>query len=319
MLLSIKNSLMVYQRFLHICNMFKKLREKWKVNGTKLFLILLTFAIGGSLCGIAGKKIMNFIGLEKGIAWIVVYIIVLSIIWPVCVLLISIPLGQLVFFKKYIAKIFSSFKGNKSKAAISNVQKATGNVLTNLAIFASGAGSNAEKIIEYFKNNATIKIALIVCNKPAAGVLQIAKENNINILLIEKQPFSSGGAYINELKKYNINWIILAGFLWKLPLKLIQAFPGRIINIHPALLPKYGGRGMYGGFVHEAVIAAGEKESGISIHFVDEIYDHGEVIMQARCEVIETDSAESLAQKIHSLEHRHYAEVIEQEILKAKK
>ncbi len=292
--------------------MLKKLREKWKVNGTNLVLILLTFTAGGSLCGIAGKKIMNFTGLEKGITWVVIYILILSIIWPACVLLISIPLGQLVFFKKYIAKIFSSFKAKKSKGPAGREQN-------NLAIFASGAGSNAEKIIEYFKNNSTIKIALIVCNKPGAVVLKIAKENNINILLIEKQPFSSGDAYINELKKYNINWIILAGFLWKLPLKLIQSFPNRIINIHPALLPKFGGRGMYGERVHQAVIAAKEKESGISIHYVDEIYDHGEVIMQARCQILETDTPEMLAHKIHILEHQHFAEVIEQEILKAKK
>ena len=292
--------------------MFKKLRDKWKVNGTKLFLILLTFAAGGSLCGIAGKKIMNFSGLEKGIVWIAAYIFILCIIWPACVLLISIPLGQFVFFKKYIVKIFSLFKEKKSKESTVRDQN-------NLAIFASGAGSNAEKIIEHFKNNPTIKIALIVCNKPGAGVLQIAKKNNINFLLIEKNQFSSGDAYINELKKYNINWIILAGFLWKLPLKLIQAFPNRIINIHPALLPKYGGRGMYGEHVHKAVIAAKEKESGISIHYVDEIYDHGEVIMQARCQILETDSPEILAQKIHILEHQHFAAVIEQEILKAKK
>ena len=313
--------------------MFKILRDRWKVNGRDLLLILITFAAGGSLCGIAGKKIMNFTEIEKGIAWVVVYIIILCIIWPLCVLLISIPLGQYVFFKKYIEKIFSLLKvrgwqskrennqpaiGNEQQET-DNGQKAVSNEQSNIAIFASGAGTNAEKIIDYFKNSTTIKIALIVCNKHGAGVLQIAKENNINILLIEKQQFSLGDAYVNELKTRNIDWIILAGFLWKLPLKLIHAFPGRIINIHPALLPKYGGRGMYGGHVHQAVIAAKEKESGISIHYVDEIYDHGEVIMQALCQINQTDNPETLAQKIHVLEHQHYAVVIEQEILKAKK
>ena len=313
--------------------MFQKLRDKWKVNGKDLLLILITFAIGGSVCGFAGKKIMSYTDIDEGIVWLIIYIIILTIIWPLCVLLISIPMGQFVFFKKYINKIFGKMGGKKRVGsgekqvgsgqstvpiAIGSHQLEVGNEQINMAIFASGAGSNAEKIIEHFKHNTNIKIALIVCNKPGAGALQIATQNNIDVLLIERQRFNSGDAYVNELKKYNIQWIILAGFLWKLPSALIQAWPSRIINIHPALLPKYGGKGMYGQHVHQAVIAARDKESGISIHYVDEIYDHGEVIMQARCEILEEDTPETLAEKIHCLEHQHFPKVIEAEILKAK-
>jgi len=288
--------------------MFENLQKKWKVNGWSLALILTTFALGGSACGFLGKKIMNFTGLDKGLAWFVLYIIILTIIWPLCVLIISIPLGQFHFFKKYIAKIFSRFGGRAKKKTKP----------ARVAIFASGAGSNAGKIIEYFKNNSLINIELIVCNKPGAGVLDIAGRARIETLLIEKTAFENSDIYIKELRSRGISWIILAGFLWKLPPAFIHEWPGRIINIHPALLPGYGGKGMYGKKVHEAVIAAGEPESGISIHFVDELYDHGRLIFQARCAITADDTADSLAQKIHALEHTHFAPVIEQEILKAK-
>jgi phosphoribosylglycinamide formyltransferase-1 len=181
-----------------------------------------------------------------------------------------------------------------------------------IAIFASGTGSNAQKIIDFFRNSKTVKIALIVCNKPGAGVLTIAKNENIPSLLIEKERFFHGDAYIDELNRHKISFIVLAGFLWKIPPNLIMAFKGKIINIHPALLPSYGGKGMYGNRVHEAVIAAKEKESGISIHYVDEIYDHGATIFQATCPVLETDTAESLAHRIHQLEHEHYPKVIDE-------
>lgn len=251
---------------------------------------------------------MNLTGLDKGVLWFVLYIIILTIIWPLCVLIISIPLGQFSFFKKYIAKIFSRFSGKSKKTQ----------EISSLAIFASGAGSNAQKIIEYFKGNPHIKISLIVCNKPGAGVLQVAKDAGIETLLIEKASFSNGDTYIKELQARNIGWIILAGFLWKVPPAFIQAWPGKIINIHPALLPNYGGKGMYGNRVHEAVIAAAESKSGISIHLVDELYDHGKVIFQASCDVAADDTAGSLAQKIHRLEHTHFAPVIEAEIQKQK-
>ena len=182
--------------------------------------------------------------------------------------------------------------------------------MIQIAVFASGAGSNAQKIIQHFATSSTAKIALIVCNKPGAGVIDIAAAANIPVLLIEKEKFLQGNAYTDELKALGINFIVLAGFLWKVPSKLVAAFSNKIMNIHPALLPKFGGKGMYGKFVHEAVIAAGEKESGITIHYVDELYDHGNIIFQATCSIGNNDTAASLAQKIHLLEHEHYPAVI---------
>jgi phosphoribosylglycinamide formyltransferase-1 len=184
----------------------------------------------------------------------------------------------------------------------------------NVAIFASGAGSNAQKLIDYFRKHSQIKIALIVCNKPGAGVLTIAQNEKIPSLLIEKEQFFRGNAYVDELKQHNVDFIVLAGFLWKVPVQLVKAFPQRIINIHPALLPNYGGKGMYGRFVHEAVIAAKDSESGISIHFVDELYDHGQLIFQARCTIDADDTPDSLAEKIHALEHEHYPLIVEKVI-----
>lgn len=183
--------------------------------------------------------------------------------------------------------------------------------MIQIAIFASGAGSNAQKIIDHFHNHSSIKVAAIVCNNPEAGVLKIAAKENIPAFIIEKEKFFRGNGYVDELKEKHIDLIVLAGFLWKLPSSLLRAFPEKIINIHPALLPKYGGKGMYGHRVHEAVIANKEKESGISIHFVDEIYDHGKIIFQAKCPVFENDTADSLAQRIHGLEHENYPAIIE--------
>lgn len=185
-----------------------------------------------------------------------------------------------------------------------------------IAIFASGAGSNAKAIIEHFHNNQKASIELIVSNKPEAGVLKIAKNHQISTLLIEKEQFFSYKSYLNALNGSKIDFIVLAGFLWKIPEVLIQAFPGKIINIHPALLPKYGGKGMYGQKVHAAVIANHEKESGITIHYVDEQYDHGNTIFQAKCIVLENDTPETLAERIHQLEHQHYPKTIEELILK---
>lgn len=186
----------------------------------------------------------------------------------------------------------------------------------NIAVFASGAGSNTKKIISHFHNHPLIHVALVVCNKPGAGVLDIAAAANIPFITIEKERFFNGNAYKKELKEKEINFIVLAGFLWKIPGTLIKAFPEKIINIHPALLPKYGGKGMYGQHVHEAVISSGEKESGISIHYVDELYDHGKIIFQAKCPVLKDDTADSLAKRIHALEHEHYPRVIEETLVK---
>jgi phosphoribosylglycinamide formyltransferase-1 len=182
--------------------------------------------------------------------------------------------------------------------------------MINIAVFASGAGSNAQKIIDFFKDHSWIKVALIVCNKIKAGVLEIAEKESIPTLIVERQHFDQTG-YISELYQYNIDFIVLAGFLWKIPSKLIKCFPAGIINIHPALLPNYGGKGMYGNAVHKAVIDGNEKESGITIHYVDEIYDNGKIIFQTKCAIDPAETPESLASKIHILEHAHYPKEIE--------
>jgi len=185
----------------------------------------------------------------------------------------------------------------------------------NIAIFASGAGSNAQKIIDHFKQRTFIKVSLIVCNKAGAGVLSIAEKENIPHIIIEKERFFRGDAYVEILAQHKIDFIVLAGFLWKIPSVLIQKFSGKVINIHPALLPKYGGKGMFGHHVHEAVIAAKEKESGITIHYVDELYDHGKIIFQATCMIEKNDTPEMLAQKVHLLEHRFFPKIIEEVIV----
>jgi formyltetrahydrofolate-dependent phosphoribosylglycinamide formyltransferase len=278
--------------------MLEKLKQRWKVNNTSLFLIICTFAIGGSLCGYLGRKILELLGLEKDALWVAAYIVLLTITWPLCVLLVSIPFRQFSFFSNYLYKIWSWITGNKANPV-------------HIAIFASGAGSNAQKIINRFRGSQCVTISLIVCNKEGAGILSIAAKEGIPSLLIDKNSFFKEGACVKELREYRISFIVLAGFLWKIPSVLINAYPNKIVNIHPALLPKYGGKGMYGNRVHEAVIAAKEKQSGISIHYVDEIYDHGKIIFQAACPVDEKDNAATLAQKIHALEHKHYPEVIE--------
>lgn len=185
-----------------------------------------------------------------------------------------------------------------------------------IIIFASGAGTNAQKIIDYFKQNKDVKIILIVSNNSKAGVIDIAAKENIPVLMIEKNLFIETG-YLQQIKKYKPDLIVLAGFLWKIPDILINNFHQKIINIHPALLPAHGGKGMYGNKVHAAVIDAKEKESGITIHFVDEKYDHGNIIFQAICLVDDNDTAESLATKIHQLEHEYYPKTIDK-ILKEK-
>ncbi|MFI5155318.1 MAG: phosphoribosylglycinamide formyltransferase [Chitinophagales bacterium] len=185
-------------------------------------------------------------------------------------------------------------------------------MVTPIAIFASGTGTNAQKIIDHFRNRKDVQVALILSNNPAAGVLKIAEREEIANHVIDKERFFRSDSYLQLLKEKKIEWIVLAGFLWKVPSSLIKAFPNRIINIHPALLPKYGGKGMYGARVHEAVLAAHDKESGITIHYVDEIYDHGKIIFQATCQISENDDPDSLAKKIHALEWLHFPKVIEE-------
>ena len=185
----------------------------------------------------------------------------------------------------------------------------------NLVIFASGTGTNAREIISYFRNSELAKVVLIVCNKQGAGVISIARKENIPVLLVEKERFLKGDGYLPDIKEVNTDLIILAGFLWKIPQSLIDAYPKKIINIHPALLPKYGGKGMYGQYVHETVLNAGEVESGITIHFVDEHYDNGDIIFQTACPIVEGDTSDSLAARIHQMEHLYYPRVIEKILL----
>ncbi len=180
----------------------------------------------------------------------------------------------------------------------------------NIVIFASGAGTNAQQIINYFKKDKRTKVVLVVCNNPKAGVLQIAANEQIPVLLIQKEHFKETG-YLSEIEKYNPKVIVLAGFLWMIPKMLINHFPDKIINIHPALLPAHGGKGMYGSAVHKAVIESKEEESGITIHYVDDKYDHGTTIFQARCALQDDETPESLAKKIHKLEHTYYPLIID--------
>ncbi|MEW5845119.1 MAG: phosphoribosylglycinamide formyltransferase [Bacteroidota bacterium] len=183
-------------------------------------------------------------------------------------------------------------------------------MMCNVAIFASGSGSNAENIAKYFSQNPTVNIALIATENPNAYVLERAKRLQIPTYQFSVEELKSGMVLL-KLKEMKIDFIVLAGFLKMVPSEMVQYFSNRIVNIHPALLPKYGGKGMYGDRVHKAVIAAGEKESGITIHYVNEHYDEGDVIFQACCEVLPTDTPETLAQRVHQLEWEYYPKVIE--------
>ena len=184
--------------------------------------------------------------------------------------------------------------------------------MINAAIFASGEGTNADNLITYFKNDTRIKIKLVITNKDTAGVIKRAEDHKKTVQIISKEALTNYTDKIIEfLKGEKIDLIILAGFLLKIPEKLVKAFPDKIVNIHPALLPNYGGKGMYGMKVHEAVIANKDKESGITIHFVNEEYDKGRIILQAKCAIDANDTAESLAKKVHALEYEYFPKAIE--------
>ena len=183
-----------------------------------------------------------------------------------------------------------------------------------LAILASGAGSNAANIIQHFKNTS-VQISLIACNNAQAGVFQIAKDNEIDTLLLTKENFKTTDQFVQELQQRKIDLVILAGFLWLVPKNLVTAFENKIINIHPALLPKFGGKGMYGHFVHEAVHEAKEIESGITAHLVNEEFDKGEILFQAKANV-ENCSANEIEQKVRALEIEYFPKAIENFILK---
>ena len=299
---------------MHFCSMFKRLQQKWGVNGINMALIITTFALGGSACARIAGILLKLIFLEKNTIWWVAYVLLVTILWPICVILISFPLGQFKFFKNYLFRIWSKISGK----TLENDPKNTNFVKkqTKIAIFASGKGSNADNIISYFKLNQLADVSLIVSDNPLAGVLAIAEKNNIPVMVLSKEDRLNYATCIERLRKSEIDFIVLAGYLKKIPSVLIEKFPNKIINIHPALLPKYGGKGMYGAKVHQAVIENNEKESGITIHFVDEIYDHGKIIFQEKCEIESGESIESLATKVHHLEYEHFPRTIADAIQK---
>jgi len=178
--------------------------------------------------------------------------------------------------------------------------------MPNIVILASGSGSNAQRIAEFFSGDDRVHIPLILSNNPRAYVLERAQSLGIPARVFSREEFYAPGSIVSLLQEQNADWIVLAGFLWKVPDALLRAFPGRIINIHPALLPDYGGKGMYGHHVHEAVLRDGRPQSGITIHYVNEHYDAGEVILQARCPVLPSDTPDSLAARVHTLEYAFY-------------
>jgi phosphoribosylglycinamide formyltransferase-1 len=181
----------------------------------------------------------------------------------------------------------------------------------NIVIFASGSGTNAQRIAEYFGNKPDFSITRIYCNTKNAGVIKRAEKLNIPVFIFNRNDFYNTQTVLDQIRSDQPNLIVLAGFLWLIPTNLTSLYPNRIINIHPALLPKYGGKGMYGSFVHQAVLQNKEKESGITIHYVNENYDEGEIIFQDRCPVYPDDDPESLAKRIHELEYRNYPVIIE--------
>lgn len=187
--------------------------------------------------------------------------------------------------------------------------------MKNVAIFASGSGTNAENIARYFSKSETVKVAVVLSNNKNVGVH--ARVNNLGIpsFVFSREEFVEGTPVLAKLAEYQTDLIVLAGFMNKISDVLLKAYPGKIINIHPALLPKHGGKGMYGMHVHEAVVAAGEKESGITIHYINENYDEGDIIFQATCPVSPSDTPDEVAAKVHALEYAHYPHVIE-DILK---
>jgi len=180
-----------------------------------------------------------------------------------------------------------------------------------IAIFASGSGTNAENIIRFFSLHPNMRVELVLSNKKDAPVLEKAHKYNVKTFTFTKDDFFYNDRVLKILKKEKIDFIVLAGFLWLVPTNIVREYPNRIVNIHPALLPKYGGKGMYGERVHKAVLENEENESGITIHYVNEKYDEGNIILQEKCSVKRGETPESLASKVHELEYRYYPEIIE--------
>lgn len=183
--------------------------------------------------------------------------------------------------------------------------------MKNIAVFASGSGSNAQNIIEYFEKSDIGHVTVVLSNNPNAFVIERSYKLNVPILVFTRFQFTKTDFVVDFLKSQKIDLIVLAGFLWLVPPTLVNAFSGRMVNIHPALLPKYGGKGMFGHHVHEAVVANGDKETGITIHLVNEVYDTGATLFQAKCEIVASDTADDVAAKIHELEQAHFPKVIE--------
>ncbi|MGI6574044.1 MAG: phosphoribosylglycinamide formyltransferase [Fermentimonas sp.] len=189
--------------------------------------------------------------------------------------------------------------------------------MINLAIFASGNGSNAENIIRFFSKSEWIRVALILSNKEDAFVHTRARALGVPSRSFRKAEFDEGRPVLDSLQAYSVDFVVLAGFLLKVSQPILEAYPDRILNIHPALLPKHGGKGMYGDRVHQAVVDAGDTESGITVHYVNEHYDEGTILFQARCRVLPTDSVNDVARKVHELEYLHFPKVIEEAVFKA--
>lgn len=188
--------------------------------------------------------------------------------------------------------------------------------MKNIAIFASGSGTNAENIIRYFANSESIRVSVVLSNNRKVGVHARVNKLGVPSLVFSREEFVEGTPVIKKLEEYRVDFIILAGFMNKIAEPLLKAYPNRILNIHPALLPKHGGKGMFGMHVHEAVVAAGDTESGITIHYINEEYDEGAIIFQAACPVMPGDTPEEVATKVHTLEYTHYPRVIEEVVSK---
>ena len=184
-----------------------------------------------------------------------------------------------------------------------------------IAILASGNGTNAENIIRYFRSRGTAEVSLVLTNRPTAYVLQRAASLGVPAFSFTRDEWADGRPILDVLQAHGVDFVVLAGFLARVPDNVLHAYPGRMVNIHPSLLPKFGGKGMYGDRVHQAVLEAGETESGITIHYTNEHYDEGAVICQYRCPVLPDDTPESLAQRVHTLEYEHYPRVVEELVL----
>lgn len=181
--------------------------------------------------------------------------------------------------------------------------------MTNIAVFVSGNGTNLQRIADFFQNDDNVNIVCVVCNNPAAYAVQRAEKMNIPVIMVDKKTLNDE-SFVKLLQDKGVDFIVLAGFLLLIPASLVKAYPNKIVNVHPALLPKYGGKGFYGEHVHEAVVAAHEPVSGITIHYVNEKYDSGDIIFQAQVPLADDETPDSLAAKIHQLEYEHFPVII---------